>query len=419
MNGTVIVGASQAGVQIAATLRELGDDQPITLVGEETQLPYQRPPLSKSAMLEGFDPATLELRSADWYSSRNINLVMGEHVVDVQRDEGGGRLVTASGTELRFDRLALATGAEPRRLTLPGADLAGVHYLRDLRDSGAIGRELAAAQSVIVIGGGFIGLEVAAGARARGLDVTIIEVAPRLVGRVVAEETSAFYLDAHTRRGINVLLGATLDVIVERDGRAGGVRLADGRMINADVILVGVGVLPRTSLAEQLGLHVDGGIVVDSYARTSDGHTVAAGDCTVMPTPYLRGSLPNVRLESVHNAIEQAKIAAATLLGRDEKYVGVPWFWSDQGDLKLQIAGLSTGYDHVVVRGTPLTESFTVLYYRDGLLIAADSVNAPLDHLAVKNTLKADKTIDPDRAADTTVPLKQSARDVAQPAGVS
>jgi 3-phenylpropionate/trans-cinnamate dioxygenase ferredoxin reductase subunit len=226
-------------------------------------------------------------------------------------------------------------------------------------------------------------------------------------------------LDAHRRRGLEIVLGAILEEIETLDGRATGVRLGDGRVVPADLVLIGVGVIPRTALAERMGLAVDAGIVVDEFALASDGMTVAAGDCAIMPTPYHRGTLPTVRLESVHNAIEQAKVAAATLLGRREPYRAIPWFWSDQADLKLQIAGLSTGYDSVVLRGDPDSESFSVLYYRDGLLLAADSVNAPLDHLAVKNALKADQTIDPDRAADTSVPLKQSARDLAQPAGVS
>jgi 3-phenylpropionate/trans-cinnamate dioxygenase ferredoxin reductase subunit len=248
--------------------------------------------------------------------------------------------------------------------------------------------------------------------------VTVLEAAPRLVGRVVSEETSAFYLDAHRRRGMSIILDARITRIATTGGRADGVELADGTIVPADVVLIGVGVVPRTALADKLGLSVENGIVVDERAVTSDGVTVAAGDCTIMPTPYRRGTMPTVRLESVHNAVEQAKVAAASLLGLPARYDSVPWFWSDQGDIKLQIAGLSTGYDDIVVRGDVAAESFSVLYYRDGLLIAADSINAPLDHLAVKNALKNGMTVDAARAADASVPLKQLATQIVT-AGVS
>ena len=413
MSGTLIVGASQAGVQLAATLRDLGDTQPIVLVGEELHEPYQRPPLSKTYLTGGVEAASLVFRSAAWYRDRQIELVLGERIERIERTRSGGTAWAASGRTFPFDRLALTTGASPRRIPLPGSDAAGVHYLRDVADGDRIAADVGRADAVVVIGGGFIGLEVAAGLRAGGADVTVLEAAPRLVGRVVSEETSAFYLAAHARRGLAITLDAQVTGIVVSEGRATGVALADGTTIPADVVLIGVGVVPRTELGEQLGLAVENGIVVDERAMTSDGVTVAAGDCTIMPTPYGRGAQPIVRLESVHNAVEQAKVAAASLLGIPARYSGVPWFWSDQADIKLQIAGLSTGYDRVVVRGDVEAEQFSVLYFRDGVLLAADSINAPLDHLAVKNALKNDRTIDPARAADTSVPLKELVAELA------
>lgn len=419
MSGTLIVGASQAGVQLAATLRELGDTAPIALVGEEPQLPYQRPPLSKTYLKGGVSSDSLALRSPEWYRDRGIDVIRGERITHIERDATGGIATGASGWTATFDRLALTTGATPRRIPLAGSDARGVHYLRDTADGDRIAADVAAAGSIVVIGGGFIGLEVAAGLRAAGKRVTVLEAAPRLVGRVVAEQTSAFYLDAYRARGIQIVLDAAVTEILTANSRATGVGLADGSVVPADVVLIGVGVIPRTELAEHLGLNVDNGIVVDATATTSDGVTVAAGDCTIMPTPYHRGALPTVRLESVHNAVEQAKVAAATLLGIEATYSVVPWFWSDQADIKLQIAGLSTGYDEVVVRGSAASGSFSVLYYRLGVLIAADSVNAPLDHVAVKNALKQHRTIDPRRAADLATPLRELATELAPMAGAS
>lgn len=417
-DSTLIVGASQAGVQLAASLRELGDERPIVLVGDEPHAPYQRPPLSKAYLAGTITSDDLVFRTDAWFADHDIDVVAGDCVTQIERAQGvvGGVAVTASGRRIPFARLALATGAAPRRLDLPGSELSGVHYLRTADDAAAIADGLSRASSLVVIGGGFIGLEVAAASRARGLSVTVLEAAPRLVGRVVSEQTSAFYLDAHRRRGIDVVLDARITAL---EGSAGGavtgVRLEDGRVVPADVVLIGVGVVPRTELAEQLGLEVDGGIVVDSACRTSEAAIVACGDCAIMPNPFERGSMPMVRLESVHNALEQAKVAAATLMGQSAEYRTTPWFWSDQADLKLQIAGLSTGYDATVLRGDPATEKFSVLYYRDGRVIAADCVNQPLDFMAVRSALSRGADIPAHAAADTSVPLKKSVVEPAAP----
>ncbi|WP_040168031.1 NAD(P)/FAD-dependent oxidoreductase [Microbacterium gorillae] len=410
---TLIIGASQAGVQLATSLRDLGDTAPIVLVGEENHRPYQRPPLSKGWLKGELTPEDVILRSRQWFADRNIELISGDSIVHIERDGLGGTARTAGGRLITFTRLALATGASPRKLTLPGSDLYGIYYLRDADDALTLEPHLREAEHVVVIGGGFIGLETAASSRVVGKAVTVLEHAPRLVGRVVSEDTSAFYLDAHRRRGVNVVLDARIAGIVGDDGRVTGVELEDGTVIPADIVVIGVGVLPRVELAEQLGLNVDGGIVVNEHALTSDGLTVAAGDCTIMPNPYERGSLPTVRIESVNNAVEQAKVAAATLLGRPAPYRSVPWFWSDQADVKLQIAGLSTGYDEIVLRGEPANEKFTVLYYRDGLLIAADCVNHPAEFLAIRHAISRGQTIPAAAAADTSVPLKKSVVDIA------
>lgn len=416
--GTLVVGASQAGVQIAATLRELGDDAPLTLIGEEPHRPYQRPPLSKKWLKSELVPGDVILRTREWYDSQGIDLISADRVVTIRRDaDGSGVATTQGGRVLAFDRLALATGSSVRRLPVPGTDFHGVHYLRDAEDAFSLEAALhePANRRVVVIGGGFIGLEIAAVARSLDKEVTVLEAAPRLIGRVVSEETSAFYLAAHRRRGTRVVLDARLERIeggvadaAGRRSRVVGVQLADGIRIPADLVVIGVGVIPRTELAVQLGLEVAGGIVVDEHALASDGRTVAAGDCTVMPNPYALGVPGPTRLESVNNALEQAKVAAATLLGRPASYTSVPWFWSDQADLKLQIAGLSAGYDRVVVRGRPADERFAVLYYRGGALIAADCVNQPAEFLAIRSALGKGLTIPPERAADETVPLKQS-----------
>jgi 3-phenylpropionate/trans-cinnamate dioxygenase ferredoxin reductase subunit len=277
-------------------------------------------------------------------------------------------------------------------------------YLRDIDDATVLRSRLARAGSVVVVGGGFIGLEAAAAARAAGATVTVVEAAERLLSRAVDPVVSEFYRRAHVRRGAEVLLSAEVAAFGGDRGWVRSVGLSDGTVLPADLVLVGVGLVPRTELAEQLGLACDGGIVVDSYARTSEPSVVAAGDCTVLPHPLTGVGL--VRLESVQNAVAQARIAASTLYGTPEETRTVPWFWSDQHDLKLQIAGLSSGYDDLVVRGEPDSERFSVIYYRAGRLLAVDAVNRPVDYMAVRKALAQGASIDPHRAADTGVPLK-------------
>ena len=399
---TLVVGASQAGLQVAVSLRERGDTAPISLVGAESSAPYQRPPLSKEFLSGASDRNALLFRTPAFYEQAQIDLVLGERVTSLSLADGTAS--TASGRTITFDRLALTVGARPRRLTVPGAELDGVSYLRDVEDATQLAARLAAASRVVVVGGGFIGLEAAAAARAQGKHVTVVEAADRLVARAVAPVVSEFYRSAHERRGTRVLLSAAVAEITGADGRVTGVLLADGTSLPADLVVVGVGVVPRTELAEQLGLECDGGIVVDAHARTSVPSVVAAGDCTVRPHPVTGEG--RVRLESVQSAVVQATTAAATLLGRLEDDVTVPWFWSNQGDLKLQIAGLSAGYDSCVVRGEPDQERFAVLYYSDGQLLAVDALNSPADYLAVRKALTDGIPIPAEVAADAGTPLK-------------
>jgi 3-phenylpropionate/trans-cinnamate dioxygenase ferredoxin reductase subunit len=407
--GTLIVGASQAGLQLAVSLRQLGDTETITLVGEEVHPPYQRPPLSKEFLAGETDLDSLAFRTPAFYADAGIDLVCGERVTELALSASGrpgsGDATTATGRQLPFDRLALTVGAGPRRLTLPGSDLNGICYLRDRDDAADLLSRLTTAERVVVVGGGFVGLEAAAAARSLGKTVTVVEAAERLISRAVAPVVSEFYQQAHLRRGTGVLLSAGVSGFEGAGGRIAAVRLADGTQLPADLVLVGVGVLPRTELAEQLGLECDRGIVVDAHARTSNPLIAAAGDCTVQPHPTT--GLGRVRLESVQNAVAQAGVAAASLLGRLEHGPkAVPWFWSFQGDVKLQIAGLNTGYDEYVLRGEPDSERFSVLYYRQNKLLGIDAVNCPADYMVVRRALSQGATIAPERAGEASTPLK-------------
>jgi 3-phenylpropionate/trans-cinnamate dioxygenase ferredoxin reductase component len=405
--GTLIIGASQAGLQLAVSLRDAGNTEPITLVGAEPHVPYQRPPLSKAYLHGNAELEQLWLRAPEFLAGQDITLVTGERVEMVALYSGGppGTARTASGRVLDFDRLALTVGARPRRLSVPGAQLDGVTYLRTADDASLLRALQSDAEAVVVIGGGFIGLEAAAVARTQGKRVTVVEAADRLIGRAVAPVVSEFYRDAHVGRGVDVRLGAQVVSLGGKHNRVQAVQLSDGSRIPADLVIVGIGIEPCTELARQLHLESAGGIVVDRYARTSNPTVVAAGDCTVQPHP-LTGQ-GRVRLESVQNAISQAKTAAATLAGLRVPNDAAPWFWSDQYDLKLQIAGLSAGHDEYVVRGDIAGEAFSVLYYRDGALLAVDAVNTPRDYMAVRKALSQGATISAEAAADSAVALRE------------
>jgi 3-phenylpropionate/trans-cinnamate dioxygenase ferredoxin reductase subunit len=409
--GLLIIGAGQSGVQLAVSLRALGFDEHITLLGDEDHRPYQRPALSKEFLQGTVESESLIFRSNDYWAEHNVDLVKGEYIVRIDKEaDGSGVAHASSGREFPFKRLALTVGARARKLDIDGGDLDGVLYLRNADDALALKARVGDATDVVVIGGGFIGLEAASSLHKMGKNVTVLEFGPRLVGRAVGEETAEYFLQAHRSRGLDIRLNTSAARFTPAS--AGGtsvaaVELQDGTVLPAQIVLIGIGVIPNTQLAEQLGLAVDNGVVVDRFALASDGCTVAVGDVANIPNP-VPGSEPGerIRLESVNNAIEHAKVAAYSLTGRREEYAGIPWFWSNQADLKLQIAGLCNGFDQTVLRRDGERGKFSVLYYRQGRIIAADCVNAPLDFMAVKNALAKGRNIPADAAADPATPLK-------------
>jgi 3-phenylpropionate/trans-cinnamate dioxygenase ferredoxin reductase component len=411
--GLLIIGASQSGVQLAISLRALGFDEHITLLGEENHRPYQRPALSKEWLQGEVGNESLIFRSNEYWDQHDVTLVKDERIVEVRKQaNGSGTAVAESGAEFPFKRLALTVGARARKIGLDGADLTGVMYLRNADDALALKAMVGDVTDVVVVGGGFIGLEAASSLKKMGKNVVLLEYGARLVGRAVGEETAQFLLDAHRARGLGIRLDARIARFVPgatHNGGKGvtGVELASGEVLPAQIVLVGIGVVPNTELAEQMGLAVDNGIVVDPHALASDGTTVAVGDCANIPNP-LPGSPSGerIRLESVNNAIEHAKVAAYSIMGRREDYAGIPWFWSNQADLKLQIAGLSMGFDKTVLRRDDERGKFSVLYYRNGRVIAADCINTPLDFMAVKNALAKGQNIPADAVGDPAVQLK-------------
>ncbi len=408
MAGLLIIGSSQAGVSLATSLRALGHDGAITLLGDENHRPYQRPALSKEFLQGEVSKESLIFRTADYWAAHHIDVVKNERILRITKEaDGSGVAYALSGAEFGFDRLALTVGARARKLLLPGVDLPGVLYLRNADDALELKARVPAARRIVVIGGGFIGIEAAASLNKMGRTVTLLESGPRLAGRAVGEETAARLLEHHRSRGIDIVLEAQVARIVPRGDRVAGVELADGTLVEADLVLVGVGVIPNTELAESLGLLCDNGIRVDRYAVASDGVTVAVGDCANLPNPVPGAPEGDrVRFESVNNAIEQAKVAAYALTGRQEEYAGIPWFWSNQGEVKLQIAGLSTGHDRVLVRRDEAKGRFSVLYYRGERILAADCINAPLDFMAVKNALAKGANIPFAAASEAAVQLK-------------
>ncbi|HSN52508.1 MAG TPA: FAD-dependent oxidoreductase [Woeseiaceae bacterium] len=395
----VIAGAGHAAGQVVASLRQKGFGGDIVLVGEEAWLPYQRPPLSKKYLAGELPPERLYFKPADFYVAPGIDVRLQTRITAVDREQR--YLTTATGERIPYDTLVLATGSRARPIRVPGSDKRGLHYLRGIDDVSRIRAALDSARNVVIIGGGYIGLEVAAVIRQLGHDVCVIEMADRVMSRVVSPAVSAFFQAEHTAHGVHLLLSTGLEAF-EGDAKLSAVQTTGGASIPADLVIAGIGIVPNTELAASAGLEVDNGIVVDARCRTADPAIYAVGDCTSHPNPiYGR----RIRLESVHNALEQAKTAAANICGEPVEYAQVPWFWSDQYDLKLQIAGLSEGYDEAVIRGEPATRSFSCLYLRDGVLIACDAINAPRDFVQSKALIAARLRVAPDRLADTSVPL--------------
>src|ERR1700744_1688020 len=398
--GVVIVGAGHAGFQVAASLRQSGYKDRIVLINDEAHLPYQRPPLSKAYLKATGGPDSLMFRPQKFFADQTIEL-MADHAVAI--DRAARKLKLASGHALDYGHLVLATGARNRLLDLPNATLPNVRYLRILDDSEDLRARIAACKRVVVIGAGFIGLEFAATARIKGLQVDVLELANRVMARAVTAEISDYFQKRHAEAGIRIHLGVMATSIEAHGDKITGVSPSDGRHIPADLVVVGVGVLPNVELAAEAGLPVAAGIIVNEHLLTADPDISAIGDCALFASPRF-GAL--LRLESVQNATDHARCVAARLTGDAKEYDGLPWFWSDQGPDKLQIAGLTTGYDHVAVRGDPAENSFSVFCYHDERLVGIESINRAGDHMFGRRLLAANGSITPEQAADTGFDLK-------------
>lgn len=396
MQGPIIIlGAGQAGVQIADSLRQENYTGRIILIGDEPYGPYQRPPLSKDFLAGTVTQDQLALRTPEMLAKKNIEFLPSTRAASV--DLAARTVSLADGQALAFEGLAFATGCRARPLPVPGADLPGVFTLRGIDDTLRIAAALKTAQNVAVIGGGFIGLEIAATCRGFGKNVTVVETADRLMARAVSPVISQWFLEHHRKQGVRVVLEAKAVGIREQDGGTAGVELAGGEFIPADMVVIGIGIIQNSELAKEAGLDCKGGIVVDACARTSHPGVAAAGDCTVRLLPDGR----SLALESVQNAMEQAKSAAAALMGRERPFTACPWFWSDQYEVKLQMAGLSAGYDRIVIRGSQEDGAFSAFYFRDGTMLGSDSVNQPKDHMATRRMLDKNLGPTPEQAADS------------------
>jgi 3-phenylpropionate/trans-cinnamate dioxygenase ferredoxin reductase subunit len=404
IRNVVIVGAGQAAAQAVDTLRRRGFDGAITLIGEEPESPYQRPPLSKKYLGGALQKERLLIRPLHFYADHHIDLRLGRCVLEIDRRARQVRL--DDGERLAYDALLLATGSRPRRPPIPGASLEGVHFLRTVRDVDRLREALVPGRHMAIVGGGYIGLEVAATCRELGLEVTVLEMASRLMSRVVCEPISAFFEAEHARHGVRTVCSAKVQALTAAGERVRGVLCEDGSEYPAEIVLIGVGVVAAEELAASAGLECANGIVVDEHCRTTDAHIYAAGDCTNHPNPHYG---VRVRLESVDNAFEQGSSAALNLLGVPTVHDKVPWFWSDQYDLKLIIVGLCQGHDAIIVRGAPASRSFSVCYLRAGELVAIDTVNSPKDQMAARKLIAARVRPDPRKLADATVPLRDCA----------
>ena len=398
----VIVGASHAGTQLALSLRQGGWEGRIVLAGDEPVKPYQRPPLSKDVLSGAKSPDQIPIRPTPILENAGIEFKLGHRVESI--DRGRKILYMDDGRTQAYDKLALTLGAYPSTIPLTGTDKYGVHYLRKLADVEQIRPFIGEGKSAVIIGGGYIGLEAGAVLRQTGMTVTVLEALPRVLQRVTAPVVSTFYQRLHDEEGLWVVTGA-LVTSIEGEKQVERVHCADGSEIDADLVIIAVGVLPNTALAARAGLDVEDGILVDEFARTSDPDIVAAGDCTRHFNPIYQR---RVRLESIQNAMDQAKTAAATLNGEPKPYHALPWFWSEQYDVKLQIAGLSQGYDNVVLRGDPETgRSFAVFYFAGERLLAVDAVNRPGEFMMGKKLLMAGTRVDKKKLADDSIPVKK------------
>lgn len=402
----IIVGGSHAAAQVVSSLRLNKWEGKITLVSADNFLPYHRPPLSKAYLSGEKNLEEIMIRPPNFYERSEVEAILGTRVTAI--DRANKKVHLDNHTDLSYTKLVLTTGAKVRKINVPGHNLPGVFYLRDLNDVDHIREFVGHAKNVAIIGGGYIGLEAASALRGLNMNVTVLEALPRVLQRVTAPEVSAFYTRVHSEEGVNILTNASVQSI-DGDYKVKSVTTADGQTIPADLVIVGIGIIPDIEIAEQAGLEINNGLVVDEFGRTSDHDILAAGDCTYHYNPIYDISL---RLESVQNATDQSRVVANTICGKLAPYKALPWFWSDQYDLKLQIAGLSQGFDQVVIRGsTESGRSFACFYYKEGQLIAVDAVNRPKEFMASKKALAEKRNANPELVADESVDIQ----DVFQP----
>lgn len=396
----IVIGGGQAAASFAARFRQHDQTSGLTIIGEETHIPYQRPPLSKKYATGDMALEQLMLRPESWYKDNNVEMLCGNRVEEIDKD--GKTLTLSDGKNRKWDKLVLATGSRARALPHSiGGNLEGVYLLRSLRDADNFSSELVANRKVVIVGGGYIGLEAAAVCASRGLDVTLVEAAHRILQRVACAETSDWFRKLHHSHGVTLHEGTGLEKFEGKDGRVTSAIITDGTRLEADFVLVGIGIIPNAELASEAGLEVDGGILVDAHCTTSHPDIYAAGDCA---TFRYKGEL--TRLESVQNAIDQAECAADNISGNARAYHPYPWFWSDQYDVKLQIAGLNRGYDSIVKRDGAREGSLSHFYFKGDEFIAVDAMNDPRTYMVGKKLLETGKTITPQQAADMSLELK-------------
>ena len=402
MGHVVVIGAGQAGSSCVAKLRNSGFEGKITLIGAETVPPYQRPPLSKAYLLGDMALERLYLRPESFYADHGIDLMLGTTVDSI---DPAAQAVRVNGGDMAYDDLVLTTGSFPRRLPAHiGGDLAGVHVVRDLMDVDTMGPRFTKGARVLIVGGGYIGLEAASVAAKLGLQVTLVEMSDRILQRVAAPQTSDFFRALHEAHGVTIREGVGLERLTG-DTHVTGAELSDGTTLDVDFVIVGVGIGAATALADAAGIVNDNGIMTDSHGRTSAPHVWAAGDCASFP---YRGG--RIRLESVPNAIDQAELVAENIMGADKEYVAKPWFWSDQYDVKLQIVGLAEGYDQVILRGDPESKSFAAFYLANGRLLAVEAVNRPREFAIGKKLIAQGVSFDPEDLGDQSEDFKQVAQ---------
>ena len=401
MQRCIIIGASHGGAQVSTSLRQHGWKGEIVLVGEEKWLPYHRPPLSKSFLSEDKTIDDILIRPSEAYTNANITTLLGRRAIHI--DPISRQVTLNDSTVLDASHIVIATGGQARRLAIPGAELDGVNVLRNAEDVAAIREVGKPGARAVIIGGGYIGLETAASLRALGASVTLLEAEERVLARVTSAAMSAFYQRVHTEEGVDIVTNARVSAIVGADS-VSAVELADGRRIAADLVIIGVGIIPSTDLAKAAGLKIDNGIVVNQYAETSAQNIYAVGDCAMHFNPFYERWL---RLESIQNTVDQAKIAASAICGNPKTYEALPWFWSDQYDIKLQIAGLSQGYEKIIIRGDLVkSRSVAAFYMRGGRLIACDAINRPLEFMVTKRLLTNKTPVSEHQLRDESFDLK-------------